>query len=151
MMQRRAFARLRNEGMMHYNRLQCNDDRPKMLTIKKSDPKSVLVHCRHCQGSYNRKYFHRHRHACHAEADSTSVKPMQGHLLNAQEKPAFLDLLEGFQQTTIGDLCRTDATIRAIGRHLWLKDCTKVDKTYEVRKSVIAHSGSSLCRVQGPS
>ena len=109
-----------------------------MLTIKKSDPKSVLVHCRHCQGSYNRKYFHRHRRACHTEADSTSVKPIQGHLLNAQEKPAFLDLLEGFQQTTIGDLCRTDATIRAIGRHLWLKDCTKVDKTYEVRKSVMA-------------
>ena len=46
--------------------------------------------------------------------------------------------MEGFQQTTIGDVCRTDATICAIGRHLWLKVCTKVDKTYEVRKMVMA-------------
>ena len=48
-------------GSTRLRNVQCNDDRPQM--IKKSDPNSVLIHCRHCQGSYNRKYFHHHRRA----------------------------------------------------------------------------------------
>ena len=135
---RRAFARLRNDGLSKYNREHCNDEQPEMLTIKKSNNHFVLVHCRQCEGSYNKKCFYRHRRVCHAKAESTFVKPLTSHLLGVQEKPGFLDLLEGFQHTTIGGLCRTDATIRAVGRHLWLKDSTKVDKTYEVRKSVMA-------------
>ena len=41
-LQRRAFAHLQNYGILHYNRVQCNEERPQMVSIKKSERKSVL-------------------------------------------------------------------------------------------------------------
>ena len=42
-----------------------------------------------------------------------------------------------FQQTPVGNICRQDITLHAIGMHLWLKDRAMVDQHDEVRKSVM--------------
>ena len=50
---------------------------------------------------------------------------------------SFNDILESFHPDDIGNMCRNDPTIKKIGKMLWNKDRAKVDKTDEVRKTVI--------------
>ena len=50
---------------------------------------------------------------------------------------SFNDILESFHRDYIGNMCRNDPTIKKIGKMLWNKDRAKVDKTDEVRKTVI--------------
>ena len=50
---------------------------------------------------------------------------------------SFNDILESFHRDDIGNMCRNDPTIKKIGKMLWNKDRAKVDKTDEVRKTVI--------------
>jgi len=59
-------------------------------------------------------------------------------LLGVNEDADVLNILSSFQDIAIGNTCRSDDTILLIGRHLWRKDRTKVDKHDEVRKSVMA-------------
>ena len=49
-----------------------------------------------------------------------------------------MNILTSFRNNDVGHICRTDPDIRLIGRKRWQKDRTKVDKTDEVRKSVMA-------------
>ena len=71
-----------------------------------------------------------------SEADSQ--KAVHASLMNVKKHPQFIDILGDFQQTPVGNICRQDVTLHAIGMHLWLKDRAKVDQHDEVRKSVIA-------------
>ena len=121
------------------NRELCLEGKSDFCVIKKAAKDTKVVHCRNGNGSYSKKYFYRHRRQCHpaeaAEADSQ--KAVHASLLNLNRHPQFIDILGDFQQTPIGNLCRQDVTLQAIGMHLWLKDKAKVDKRDEVRKSVM--------------
>ena len=46
-------------------------------------------------------------------------------------------ILDSFRNDDIGQVCREDKTIRRVGRLLWQKDRTKVDKSDEVRKTIM--------------
>ena len=48
------------------------------------------------------------------------------------------EILSRLDCDDVGDICRTDPTIRLIGRELFKKDIKKVDKEMETRKSVMA-------------
>lgn len=131
--ERRAFARLRNEGIVESNKRK---EAKEFERIKKSKTSSVTVHCSKCKGSYNKTYFYRHKQSCRTECNPP--KPIAAALAASKETNDFLEILSSFQVSEVGELCRKDPTIRCIGRHLWAKDKTKVDKREEVRKTVMA-------------
>ena len=63
--------------------------------------------------------------------------------LSTFEKPVHFDEeesyqinLDSFRNDDIGQVCLEDKTIRQVGRLLWQKDRTKVDKSDEVHKTV---------------
>ena len=115
---RRAFARLRNKGIIVQNSELCLAGKSDFSVIKKTAKDTEVVHCRNYNGSYSKKYFYRHRRQCHPAAS----------LLNVKKHPQLIDILGDFQQTPVGNICRQDITLHAIGMHLWLKDRAKVDK-----------------------
>lgn len=133
--QRQQFALIRNRGIAERNReAAATKNCSSMEKIKKSAKGSETVHCSKCHGSYSRAYFYRHRKTCKklARPILSSVLPYE-----KEESEGFLNILSSFQATEAGNLCRDDPTIRAVGKHLYLKDRSKVDKTDEVRKSVM--------------
>ena len=48
-----------------------------------------------------------------------------------------MKILNGLQDHNIGNHCRNDETIKFIGRNLWIKERGKIDKEFQVRKSVM--------------
>ena len=138
--QRRAFAKLRNQGIVQVNKERFVKDDHNFERIKKGQA-SETVHCTVCQGSYTKEYFYRHKKRCHKDEETTkSPMPRQipVAILGVDEEADFVGILSSFQDNSIGNTCRSDETIRLIGKHLWRKDRTKVDKHDEVRKSVMA-------------
>ena len=138
---RKAFARLRNEGLYQINKQKCNEETPTFEKIKvdSGNAQSETVHCNVCHGSYSKGFFYRHKKQCQESSqNSKPVTAVPASLLPTTEEADFVEILKSFQQNEVGNICRTDSTIRLIGRHLWLKDRTKVDKSDEVRKSVMA-------------
>ena len=47
-----------------------------------------------------------------------SQKAVHASLLNVKKHPQFIDILVDFQQTPVGNICRQDVTLHAIGMHL---------------------------------
>ena len=133
---RLAFARLRNKGIIVQNSQLCLAGKSDFSVIKKTAKDTEVVHCRNGNGSYSKKYFYRHTRQCHP-AGADSQKAVHASLLNIKKHPQFIDILGDFQQTPVGNICRQDITLHAIGMHLWLKDRAKVDQHDEVRKSVM--------------
>jgi hypothetical protein len=137
---RRAFAIIRNKGIVQKNKeLSALNDDPVYETIKKGSTSQKMVHCSVCDGPYPKKYFGRHRMTCKKATTSMSnPMPVRISLMERNERADYLDILGRFQDNDVGNICRSDDTIKLVGRHLWQKDCTKVDKHDEVRKSVMA-------------
>jgi hypothetical protein len=48
----------------------------------------------------------------------------------------FANLMAGFRDDAVGEICQTDATIILTGQRLWDKGKTKVDKKQEVKKNI---------------
>ena len=138
--ERRAFAKLRNRGILQVNKERVANDDQHFERIKTGQTREI-VHCNICQGSYSREFFYRHKQRCHQDEDTMNnamPRKLPVALLGVNEDPDFLNILSSFQDNAIGNTCQTDDTIRLIGRHLWQKARTKVDKHDEVRKSVMA-------------
>ena len=141
---RRAFARIRNAGIMGGNKIKAMENGDAALFERINNGSSTTaeqaadVHCTVCNGCYSSKYFYRHKLICKPTNSSEPAKPVLASLLNTSESDDFTDLLNRFQANDIGNTCRTDQTIILIGRYLWQKDRTKVDKHDEVRKSVMS-------------
>lgn len=127
---RKAFALLRNKGILQTNQ-KCPE---KMEVIKTGKDSSKLATCKTCLGSYCSTYFHRHIKSC---AKTAKAVPTVALSLSTKVE-GFGEILASFQHNIIGDICRSDETLRYIGERLYLKDKSRVDKQMEVKKSVMA-------------
>lgn len=138
---RRAFAVLRNEGLLKFNRKK--ESQQDFKVVKKCVGGQKLVHCKTCKGPYSTNYFYRHARVCKQQG-----KPVFVGVLSVDEKnPEFAEEILGrFQNDPVGNLCRSDETVLYIGQHLFLKDKCKVDKKAEVKKSVMTDM-RSLCEL----
>ena len=77
--------------------------------------------------------FYRHRAHCASRKPCTAALSVSAKLVHLDEDEIILD---SFRNDDIGQVSREDKTIRQVGRLLWQKDRTEVDKTDEVRKTV---------------
>jgi len=126
-LRRKQLALLRNQGLAKKN---LEKESPDLEPIKKTDADKVT--CQSCLGVYAKKKFYLHAKICPgAKKIRTSLLPMVGNF------DGFTDILNSFHEDDIGEICRTDDIIITVGRILWNKDKTKVDKTDEVRKCVM--------------
>ena len=124
----REFSKIRKEGTYMYNKEKCHDQQ---------DIREQRVHCKICKGSYSRVYFYRHKRKCQDENQPSTLSTAISVSLLAED-PVFSEILQSFHADEAGNLCRQDATIKLIGKHIFAKDKTKVEKTQEVRKNVMA-------------
>ena len=77
--------------------------------------------------------FYRLRAHCASWKPGTAALSVSAKCVHLNEDKIMLD---SFRNDDIGQVCREDKTIRQVGRLLWQKDRTKVDKSDEVRKTV---------------
>lgn len=128
---RRAFAVLRNEGILKFNKNQ--EDTKLFQVIKKTcgGNRDKVVHCKTCNGAYSSKYFHRHMKKC-KQVD----KPVVATSL-VVEDAGFAKILGCLQNSDVREMCHKDKTLRYIGEHLFQKDKAKVDKKSETKRSVM--------------
>ena len=61
---------------------------------------------------------------------------MSGKFVHLDEDGSYQIILDSFRNDDIAQVCPEDKTIRQVGRLLWQKDRTKVDKSDDVRKTV---------------
>jgi hypothetical protein len=147
---RRAFAKFRNDGIVETNKANSTSmTHPILEKIRNSEQQSQVVHCRICLGSYSKAYFYRHKKQCVEvnlnESVITRPSYVPATLLALHKDDEFLNILRSFHDNVVGQICRSDNTIMLVGRHLWQKDRTKVDKSDEVRKSVMADMRNLAC------
>lgn len=130
-----TFAYFRKQGIFNYNKNQARLEEPKYMAEKTAH--TDLVACSKCKGFYSRQLFHRHKERC--IGDGAEI-PHQLHVEALREKSDQFanDILSKFQNDEVGRMCRMDTTIQLIGRRLFQKNLRKVDKTMEVRKSVMS-------------
>lgn len=126
--ERKALALIRNEGIILKNKK--NEAKGLPLEMVKECENDVL-HCSNCLGTYAASTFHRHKAKCMKGGTGYKSAAL------ALSADSFAAVLNSFQDTDVGRLCRTDPIIINFGKHLWQKDSTKVDKRDEVRKSVM--------------
>ena len=100
---------------------------------KKRNARNSLRMSFSAHSSPAKKKFYLHAKKCPGarKIRKTSLLPMLGNM------DGFTDILDSFHEDDIGEICRTDDTIITVGRILFNKDKTKVDKTDEVRKCVM--------------
>ena len=125
---------IRNMGILQQNKEKARECQGDYVAIRRCN--SDVVHCTKCDGSYARRFFYRHRARCVGPA-SNNPKPCSARFVHLRADDQFTQILERFHRDEVGEVCRSDATIQQIGRLLWDKDKAKVDKTDEVRKSVM--------------
>ena len=137
----RVFRRLRLQGIFNYNKeLIKNGDSSRLLTQRSQKPDTKLVICSSCNGFYNRHFFWSHKQNCNRDSVQ-SATPLPTPLLKPY--PRFVtsefkeDILSGFQEDDIGNLCRSDHHICMFGARIFDKMKRKQDKKFEVRRSVM--------------
>ena len=135
--QDRVFASFRNRGIKNRNMTEAGKDKPQYESLKKCS--GAVVHCQNCDGCYSKTFFYRHKQNCQQDS---SVRPryIVPNLLKvaciSKEDNEFKQMLSSLQSDDVGKLCMEDDCIMSIGRKLFYKDKSKVDKSIEVRKSV---------------
>ena len=130
-----AFLKIRNMGILEHNKEEAREQRDEFASIRRCN--TDIVHCQRCDGSYARRYFHRHQAHCQNERESRP-EPVAASRVHLHLDGGFNKIIESFYHDEIGEVCRTDATIQQVGKLLWNKEKAKVDKKDEVRKSVMA-------------
>ncbi len=93
-----------------------------------------IVHCNGCNGAYSRMRFHLHKKSCTARKSPSFLNVS---LLEDNEDEGFLQIMSSFHPDDPGNVCRSDKTIKFVRRKLWYKEKIKVNRTDEVRKTVM--------------
>ena len=96
---RRNFARIRNEGIVKYNKNQAATGEGNFEFVKRPEDEQKLVHCGNCQGSYPMKYFYRHKKNCVAPEETPVRAVKVAVMLSDETDEQFLDILNSFQET----------------------------------------------------
>ena len=130
-----VFLKVRNLGILKHNKEVAAETRHDYVAIRRCG--SDIVHCQGCGGSYAKTYFYRHRAHCGSRKPGTAAVSVSAKLVHLDEDESYKMILDSFRNDDIGQVCREDKTIRQMGRLLWQKDRTKVDKSDEVRKTVM--------------
>lgn len=129
--QRKEFAKMRNEGIVEQNKETATKGKEHKMERIKNSTSSETVHCAQCKGCYSKIYFYRHKKVCQG---STPILTQTLGIQNIDDE--FRQILGSFQDKA-GSIIRKDPTIQLIGKFLWQKEKTKVDKKDEVRKGVM--------------
>ena len=130
-----VFLKVRNLGILKHNKEVAAENRHDYVAIRRCS--DDIVHCQGCGGSYAKAYFYRHRAHCASRKPGTAAVSVSAKLVHLDEDESYKMILDSFRNDDIGQVCREDQTIRQVGRLLWQKDRTKVDKSDEVRKTVM--------------
>ena len=125
--QRKGMALLRNKGIQ-----QRILDSGEAQAIKEASTTDTVI-CQNCLGTYAATSFYRHRLHCKGRAIPTTIRHVY-----LTEDADYADLIRSFVDDEAGSICKTDQDLISIGRILFRKDKTKVEKTDEVRKSVMS-------------
>jgi hypothetical protein len=132
------FDRKRREGIYEFNFvLMAENEQPTMREKKVKSKDDKLRVCSGCKSYLSSRYFFKHR--CGSEKES-ALKPklLQSSTTRMDRDEGFKDILNRFRDGVIGDICRTNSTIKMIGyRHYNLRR-HEISKQNEVRKVVMA-------------
>jgi hypothetical protein len=129
------------DGIFIYNKKQMKAPEPVYIKERHQTDDSCLVFVQHVMHFCPELYFKRHQKLCTAElAEQPTALPL-GLMKEALDgvKLAFKsNVMAGFINDEIGDICRSDEDIIYFGTKLYEKLEKKADKKQEVQKSVRA-------------
>lgn len=129
------FDILRKDGIYNYNMVALKNDKP-LITERRMAIQRDLKLCEKCRAFLSRRYFHRHAKLCQARFDAGAVRGLDLQVVDESCSLEFTDLLSRFSADDIGKLCKTDRTLKLIGRALFEKNRRKIAKMSGARKAV---------------
>lgn len=128
-------AKLRKRGILLENKKQLASETPTYLAERKCDANKVL--CSGCSGFYSENTFYKHKTIClgsplpsRVEMKCMSASPSSSHSFEA--------MLSSIQNDEVGNMAKTDPTIRIIGERRFQACKKKVDLEQESRRTVRA-------------
>ena len=77
-----------------------------------------IVHCKACKGSYAKTFFFRHQANCrvNTQKDDNPAASTQATPDTGNTDDSFNDILKSFHRDDRGNMCRSDPTIKKIGK-----------------------------------
>ncbi|KAJ8018163.1 hypothetical protein HOLleu_43996 [Holothuria leucospilota] len=137
----KVFDSFRKEGILKINKQQAKALKPSYHRERACENKGPLVMCNICCGIYSKHYMKRHSNVCLGKSESSpAVVPVPMDLLSHDQdfNTHFAnDILCRFRKDAVGKLCINDSWLTKIGKRLWEKQRSKINKKTEVRKSVM--------------
>jgi hypothetical protein len=130
---------IRKKGILIENRKKMAEESPKYLAERNCDADKLL--CTGCSGFYSVNTFSRHKLKCKCDDGllpsgvETQYLAASGQKLNSSFEA---NILSRLRNDAIGQLAKTDATIRAIGERLYMGTKKKVDMEQETRRRVMS-------------
>ena len=138
---------IKKKGILKVNKLQARLEKPNFVRERQvSSAVHRLVMCPICSGFYSQKLLSRHRRHC-IQNSNTRVRglPLTTEILEESKDQSyevtvdgFHDILARFRDDEIGNICREEPTVLLLGKHQWLKAKQKVEKKFNVRRSIMA-------------
>jgi hypothetical protein len=142
----KAFGDFRKQAIASINKERLKEPSGKVVLLCERKSQSVtsnndLVQCSICNGCYSRKYFFLHRKSCQKQsADNPPIVACSIPLTSGSASGTtefHQDVLPRFCDDEIGRLCKSDATVIAIGEQWYSKVYRKESKQSDVRKSTM--------------
>lgn len=129
-----ARRKIRNMGILQSNKKTARDGGDNFEAIHKFE--GTVAHCKSCQGAYAKHGFYEHKTKCPMQQEK-AAECVKASVLAETSCSTFQSILSAFREDEAGTLCRTDATLKFLGSHMWKKEKSKVGKTDEVHKIVM--------------
>ncbi len=131
------FEQLRKDAILKQNMEEVKKANPLYQRERRNKNEDMPVMCKICNGMYSRKYFCYHQKSCH---ESTTPLRLDTFKNDEQYSDDFKEKVLGkLANDTLGNKCRNDATLKAIGLRFFFKanrkgptqinDCAKTVRT----------------------
>jgi hypothetical protein len=133
------FKHLRRQAMFDFNKQQLLQTKPSLMRERNRNKNTRLVVCNTCNAMLVRQHFYRHKRLCRGDSALNPVALPLALLCSVKSNISqdFRDNILGkFLDDDIGQICRSDETIIAVGCRFYDKEKRKADKIDDVRRGV---------------
>ena len=135
---RAAIARIRNDGIVAYNRMEAAKVQPKYTSAKRGKEEKPLTVCSNCKITVMKYNFSRHKKLCQpASEESVISRPISTISISTEYNEDYVtDILGKLRDDDVRNLIRKDSTLVLIGSKLFWAVRQKKDKYIEVCRDV---------------
>ena len=134
---RKAFDKLKKEGIFKYNQIEMAKENPSYMRERENTDNTNLVICSKCKGCFSKKYKPRHQIECGKTSGQVMIPLIPLKDLNVTDlSDDFKAVLNKMIIDDVSSVAKTDPMILVIGARIFNGNKSKEEKICEVEKRV---------------